>query len=163
ADRNAYVADPAYFAVPLNGLLSKHFAATRRALITPTAATSPVPPGDPYPLNGGGPAAAQATVTSTQPGAATNIRVPDRAGDAAAGDRGAARERAEHADGAGRACLPREPGGGGAAGARPRLQLDAGDRGRDRDRVPRRRQGAGRRGTGAARRRERDGRVAVAD
>ena len=53
ADRNAYLADPAYFDVPLTGLLSEEYAATRRALITATAAPGPVPPGDPYPFEGG--------------------------------------------------------------------------------------------------------------
>ena len=53
ADRNAYLADPAYFEVPLTGLLSDEYAATRRALITATAAPGPVPPGDPYPFEGG--------------------------------------------------------------------------------------------------------------
>jgi gamma-glutamyltranspeptidase / glutathione hydrolase len=49
ADRNAYLADPAFFRVPLSGLLSDSFAAERRALIDSTrAATSPVAPGDPY-------------------------------------------------------------------------------------------------------------------
>jgi gamma-glutamyltranspeptidase / glutathione hydrolase len=49
ADRNAYLADPDFFDVPLAGLLSDSFAAERRALIDEThAATSPVPPGDPY-------------------------------------------------------------------------------------------------------------------
>src|SRR5215213_8508629 len=52
ADRNAYLADPAYFDVPLRGLLSKEYAATRRALITETAAPGAVPPGDPYPYDG---------------------------------------------------------------------------------------------------------------
>ena len=52
ADRNAYLADPAYFDVPLNGLLSEEYAATRRALITETAAPGPVPPGDPHPYEG---------------------------------------------------------------------------------------------------------------
>jgi gamma-glutamyltranspeptidase / glutathione hydrolase len=52
ADRNAYLADPAYFDVPLKGLLSEEYAATRRALITETAAPGPVPPGDPYPYEG---------------------------------------------------------------------------------------------------------------
>ena len=52
ADRNAYLADPAYFDVPLSGLLSKDYAATRRALITPTAAPGAVAPGDPYPYEG---------------------------------------------------------------------------------------------------------------
>ena len=45
ADRNAYLADPAYFDVPLRCLLSDSFAAERRALITKTAATSPVAAG----------------------------------------------------------------------------------------------------------------------
>ena len=49
ADRNRYVGDPDYVHVPLRGLLSKRFAAERRCLIGPTAATSPVPPGDPTP------------------------------------------------------------------------------------------------------------------
>ncbi len=53
ADRNAYLADPAYFQVPLSGLLSEEYAATRRALIGPTAAPGAVPPGDPYPYEGG--------------------------------------------------------------------------------------------------------------
>ena len=53
ADRNAYLADPAYFDVPLTGLLSDEYAATRRALITATAAPGPVSPGDPYPFEGG--------------------------------------------------------------------------------------------------------------
>jgi gamma-glutamyltranspeptidase/glutathione hydrolase len=52
ADRNAYLADPAYFDVPLEGLLSEEYAATRRALITETAAPGAVPPGDPYPYEG---------------------------------------------------------------------------------------------------------------
>ena len=48
ADRNAYVADPAYFDVPLAGLLSDSFAAERRALITDQAADAgPVDPGQP--------------------------------------------------------------------------------------------------------------------
>ncbi len=49
ADRNAYVGDPDYVDVPLHGLLSERYAATRRCLIGDTAATSPVPPGDPVP------------------------------------------------------------------------------------------------------------------
>ena len=53
ADRNAYLADPDYFDVPLTGLLSKDYADTRRALITTTAAPAAVPPGDPYSFNMG--------------------------------------------------------------------------------------------------------------
>ena len=48
ADRNAYLADPSYFDVPLRGLLSDSYAAERRALITDKAANAVVAPGDPY-------------------------------------------------------------------------------------------------------------------
>ena len=48
ADRNAYLADPAYFDVPLRGLLSDSFASERRSLITEKAANAVVAPGDPY-------------------------------------------------------------------------------------------------------------------
>jgi gamma-glutamyltranspeptidase/glutathione hydrolase len=47
ADRNAYVGDPEFVQVPLDGLLSPAFAATRRCLIGDTALTSPVAPGNP--------------------------------------------------------------------------------------------------------------------
>jgi len=80
ADRGAYLADPAYFDVPLRGLLSDGFAATRRALITGTAATSPVAPGDPYPFNGAGGASVQASATETRAGTTTHITTADRWG-----------------------------------------------------------------------------------
>ena len=64
ADRNAYLADPGYYDVPLSGLLSKNYAATRRALITPTAAPGAVAPGNPYPFNTGV-AAATAAMSET--------------------------------------------------------------------------------------------------
>jgi gamma-glutamyltranspeptidase/glutathione hydrolase len=49
ADRNAYLADPEYIDAPLTGLLSKGFAAQRRALIPMTqAAPGAVAAGDPY-------------------------------------------------------------------------------------------------------------------
>jgi gamma-glutamyltranspeptidase/glutathione hydrolase len=47
ADRGQYLGDPDHVSVPLAGLLSDSFAAERRALIGPTAAAKPVPPGDP--------------------------------------------------------------------------------------------------------------------
>ncbi len=82
ADRGAYLADPDYFDVPLRGLLSKDFATTRRNLITDRAASPPVvPPGDPYPYNGGGASAGQASLTSTRAGTTTHLTVSDRAGD----------------------------------------------------------------------------------
>ena len=47
ADRGAYLADPSFADVPLEGLLSDSFAAERRALIGPAPNDSPVAPGDP--------------------------------------------------------------------------------------------------------------------
>jgi gamma-glutamyltranspeptidase / glutathione hydrolase len=77
ADRNAYLADPDYFGVPLDGLISDGFAAERRALIDPLrAAVSPVPPGDPYPYDTAG----QASVTASQSETTTHVTVADRLG-----------------------------------------------------------------------------------
>jgi gamma-glutamyltranspeptidase / glutathione hydrolase len=77
ADRNAYLADPAYFDVPLTGLLSDAFAAERRALIDPAhAATSPVAPGNPYPYDVAGVAAA----TAAQGETTTHLTISDRKG-----------------------------------------------------------------------------------
>jgi gamma-glutamyltranspeptidase/glutathione hydrolase len=80
ADRGAYLADPAYFDVPLRGLLSDGFAATRRNLITGTAATSPVLPGDPYAFNGAGGASVQASASETRAGTTTHITTADSSG-----------------------------------------------------------------------------------
>lgn len=80
ADRNAYVADPDYFPVPLRGLLSDGFAAQRRSLITDRAATSPVAPGDPYPFDGTGSAGGQPSATASRSGSTTHISTADRAG-----------------------------------------------------------------------------------
>jgi gamma-glutamyltranspeptidase/glutathione hydrolase len=86
ADRNAFLGDPDYVDVPLAGLLSKGFAATRRALISDRAATSPVAAGDPLPFNG--PAAAravgEASATATRAGSTTHITVADRKGNVVA-------------------------------------------------------------------------------
>lgn len=48
ADRNAYLADPEYVDAPVAGLLSKEFAAGRRALIDRKRAAASVAAGDPY-------------------------------------------------------------------------------------------------------------------
>jgi gamma-glutamyltranspeptidase/glutathione hydrolase len=48
ADRNAYLADPEYVDAPVAGLLSKEFAAQRRALIKPGQASINLAAGDPY-------------------------------------------------------------------------------------------------------------------
>jgi gamma-glutamyltranspeptidase/glutathione hydrolase len=76
ADRNAYLADPDYFDVPLAGLLSKDYADTRRALITSTAAPGAVQPGDPYPYNTKG----QASVTAAMSETTTHLTTSDRWG-----------------------------------------------------------------------------------
>ena len=84
ADRNSYLADPAFFDVPLEGLLSDSFAAERRALITGTAATSPVAAGDPYPHQGEqAPGAARMSTTSTRAGTTTHLTVSDSDGNIA--------------------------------------------------------------------------------
>jgi len=76
ADRNAYLADPAYFDVPLTGLLSKDYAKTRRDLILPTAANPPVvQPGNPYPYVTG-----QAAATVTQSETTTHLVTSDTLG-----------------------------------------------------------------------------------
>jgi gamma-glutamyltranspeptidase / glutathione hydrolase len=82
ADRNAYLADPDFFDVPLAGLLSDSFAAERRALIHEhRAATSPVAPGDPYDNQGDSGNAGQASATISHPRqSTTHLVVSDRQG-----------------------------------------------------------------------------------
>jgi gamma-glutamyltranspeptidase/glutathione hydrolase len=77
ADRNAYLADPDFFDVPLRGLLSDSFAAERHALIKPQAAMSPVAPGDPYD-NRDESAGADAFYSPTQ--STTHLTVADKDG-----------------------------------------------------------------------------------
>jgi gamma-glutamyltranspeptidase/glutathione hydrolase len=78
ADRNAYLADPAFFDVPLRGLLSDSFAAERHALIDPDhAASSPVAPGNPYDDQ---PAAAGAREVSHPRQSTTHLTVADAEG-----------------------------------------------------------------------------------
>jgi gamma-glutamyltranspeptidase / glutathione hydrolase len=73
ADRGAFLADPGYVSVPLAQLLSDQFAAQRRARIAETAATSPVPPGDPS-------AVTDTSASATRVGSTTNLTVSDRWG-----------------------------------------------------------------------------------
>ncbi len=84
ADRGAFLADSRFFSVPLRGLLSKEFAATRRALIGDQAATSPVAPGDPAPFGGAPAPAPTATATATRAGSTTHLTVADGDGDVVA-------------------------------------------------------------------------------
>jgi gamma-glutamyltranspeptidase / glutathione hydrolase len=80
ADRNAYLGDSDFVEVPLAGLLSDGFAAERRALITETASTKPVPAGNPWPYNGGGGTAAAAASTAAGGENTTHLTVTDRWG-----------------------------------------------------------------------------------
>ena len=82
ADRNAYLADPDFFDVPLEGLLSDSFAAERRALIHEhRAATSPVAAGDPYDNQGDSGTARRTTATISHPRqSTTHLVVSDRQG-----------------------------------------------------------------------------------
>jgi gamma-glutamyltranspeptidase/glutathione hydrolase len=82
ADRNAYLADPDFFDVPLAGLLSDSFAAERRALIDENhAATSPVAPGDPYDNQKGKGKRRHGSATVSHPRqSTTHLVVSDRQG-----------------------------------------------------------------------------------
>ena len=81
ADRNRWVGDPGYVDVPLDGLLSKGFAAERRCLIGPTAQTSPVAPGDPHPPYSTTCPSGGAAVAAGHEGTSTNhLVVVDRFG-----------------------------------------------------------------------------------
>jgi gamma-glutamyltranspeptidase/glutathione hydrolase len=78
ADRGKYLGDPDVVNVPLTGLLSKDFAAQRRALIGPTAATSPVAPGNPFPFQQD--VSAAADETDRESVSTTHLTVADRWG-----------------------------------------------------------------------------------
>ena len=84
ADRGAYLADPDFFDVPLEGLLSESFAAERRSLITDEAAASPVAPGDPYSHQSGSGSGGQGSATVTRAGTTTHLTVSDRWGNVVA-------------------------------------------------------------------------------
>jgi gamma-glutamyltranspeptidase/glutathione hydrolase len=83
ADRNAYVGDRRFVPVPLAGLLSPEFAATRRCLIGNTAQTSPVAAGSPFaPFTGcSGSAGTQASLASPEAHHTNNIVTEDKDGD----------------------------------------------------------------------------------
>jgi gamma-glutamyltranspeptidase / glutathione hydrolase len=81
ADRNRFIGDPGFVAVPLDELLSKGFAGERRCLITSTALATPVPPGDPTPPYSSCSVSTSAGVPDGTEGTATNhVTVADRFG-----------------------------------------------------------------------------------
>lgn len=80
ADRNAYLGDSDFVDVPLQGLLSPEFADERRAQIGDEAAAKPVPPGDPWPFNGGGATAGAAADAALGGESTTHLTVSDRWG-----------------------------------------------------------------------------------
>jgi gamma-glutamyltranspeptidase/glutathione hydrolase len=89
ADREAYYGDPDFVAVPIDGLLSKAYAAERAKLIDPNKAHPELPPaGDPYPYSSlsAVPQAAQASAVSVGNGGdgatsgTTHISAIDRDG-----------------------------------------------------------------------------------
>ena len=86
ADRGRYLGDPAFVDVPLDGLLSKGFAAERRCHIGPSAATSPVAPGDPTPPYDGscGASARPAGEAAPEGPSTTHLTVADADGNVVA-------------------------------------------------------------------------------
>jgi gamma-glutamyltranspeptidase/glutathione hydrolase len=79
ADRNAYLGDPKFVDVPLRGLLSDAFAATRRSLIGETALPVPQKAGDPRPFDNRGQAARSSTADH-EGVSTTHLTVADRFG-----------------------------------------------------------------------------------
>ena len=80
ADRNAYLADPAYFDVPLCGLLSDSFAAERRLLLPDTAANRAVAEGDPTNNCGAGAASRGSSEGPGEGPSTTHLTVADAKG-----------------------------------------------------------------------------------
>ncbi len=86
ADRNAYLADPEFVEAPVAGLLSKEYAARRRALIDPSKAAPAAAAGDPYPFQADPsvplrPKAAKALAESAH---TTHLAVSDKEGNVVA-------------------------------------------------------------------------------
>ncbi len=81
ADRDAYLGDPEYTDVPLEGLLSDDYAATRRSLIRSEALGAPVDPGDPFPFQDdpSGPLRPEVSVAAEGP-STTHLTVTDSHG-----------------------------------------------------------------------------------
>ncbi|GAA4579346.1 gamma-glutamyltransferase [Planotetraspora phitsanulokensis] len=88
ADRNAYVGDPAYVDVPLDGLLSNGFAKERACLIGTTAMPNPALPGSPdgsySGCSGTAPAGPAAAPDKAEGPETTHLVTADRWGNVAA-------------------------------------------------------------------------------
>jgi gamma-glutamyltranspeptidase/glutathione hydrolase len=81
ADRSAYLADPAYFDVPLRGLLSDPFAAARRKLIKDDSTLPGPQPADPDPARfEDGQSAATRSSSDAEGHSTTHLTVADRFG-----------------------------------------------------------------------------------
>ncbi|MEM6427698.1 MAG: gamma-glutamyltransferase [Deinococcota bacterium] len=79
SDRGAYMADSDFINVPIEGLLSDDFAATRRALITETAGDSPEP-GDPFAFQDGTSTNFSTLLTDTEGISTTHLTTSDSNG-----------------------------------------------------------------------------------
>src|SRR5436309_9865486 len=80
ADRNRWVGDPNFVSVPLDGLLSKGFAAERRCLIGASALPTPVAPGDPFPPFSPCEGTSALTANGTEGTSTNHLTVVDRWG-----------------------------------------------------------------------------------
>ncbi len=81
ADRGAYLGDADFVPVPLRGLLSDGFAATRRALIKEDAAApGAVAPGDPWPFDGAVGMLLAGASSDTEGLSTTHLSVSDSSG-----------------------------------------------------------------------------------
>ena len=81
ADRERYYGDPEFVTVPMRGLLSSEYAASRRGLIDPRRASLELRPGDPYPFEGtAAPAEAAAVEARGWEGGTTGTRAVDAEG-----------------------------------------------------------------------------------
>jgi gamma-glutamyltranspeptidase/glutathione hydrolase len=82
ADRDAYLADPEYVDAPVAGLLSKQYAARRRAAIRMDRASADVAQGDPYPFQDDQsiPLRPQPARLQAEPAHTTHLTVSDKEG-----------------------------------------------------------------------------------
>lgn len=81
ADRERYYGDPEFVRVPMRGLLSAEYAASRRGLIDPRRASLELRPGDPHPFEGAAaPAETAAVEARGWEGGTTGTRAVDAEG-----------------------------------------------------------------------------------